>query len=511
MVVLERPSTAIHGRHKFGALLHSDPNDVVLSPRRNNTNHYDDGSGRNDMSWRRHSSFSPATAATPMSPGYYYTDSASPSVSVSPYAMSPWNQNASPYTKSPWMTSSPIIFSPFDDENFPRNGLIGSLVREEGHVYSLAVSSDLLYTGSDSKNIRVWKNLSDFTGFKCNSGLVKAIVISGDRIFTGHQDGKIRIWRTSTKNPKVHKRVGSLPSFKDSLKCSVNPRNYVEVRRRRNVIKIRHYDAVSCMSLNEEQGLLYSGSWDKTLKVWRVATSKCLESITVHDDAVNAVVSGFDSLVFTGSADGTVKAWRLELQGEGTRHVLAQILLRQENAVTALAVNKENGVVYCGSSDGLVNFWVREKRLSHGGVLRGHKLAVLCLAAAGNLVFSGSADKNICVWRRDAGGTHACLSVLTGHTGPVKCLAVEEDRSEDEKINGGDEHRRWIVYSGSLDKSVKVWRVSEQVPELKRMRAAWEQQCASNSHAPSPTCPNGVGRLVVRTNGDVSQNNPKRH
>lgn len=492
MVVLERPSNAIP-RPKFGALLLSDKNvdDVV---------NHDDG-GRNYKSWGRHSSFSPATAA--MSPGYYYNESASqsPSVSVSPYATSPWNPAASPYTKSPWMTSSRIVFSPFDDESFPRNGLIGSLVREDGHVYSLAVSGDLLYTGSDSKNIRVWKNLADFSGFKCNSGLVKAIVISGDRIFSGHQDGKIRVWRTSTKNPKLHKRVGSLPSFKDSLKCSVNPNNYVEVRRRRNVIKIRHFDAVSCMSLNEEHGLLYSGSWDKTLKVWRIATSKCLESITAHDDAVNDVVSGFDSLVFTGSADGTVKAWRRELQGVGTKHFLVQILMRLENAVTALAVNKENGVVYCGSSDGLVNFWVREKRLSHGGVLRGHKLAVLCLAAAGNLVFSGSADKNICVWKREASGIHLCLSVLTGHTGPVKCLAVEEDRSEDEEYGDRDDHQRWIVYSGSLDRSVKVWSVSEQLPELKQM-VAWEQQCASNGYAPSPS-----GRF----NGDVSQKYPKRH
>lgn len=512
MVVVERP--AIH-RQKFGALLHSDPNDVVLSPRRDSTANRDrdDGNG-NDMSSRRHSSFSPATTTTAavMSPGYYYTGSASPSVSVSPYAMSPWNSQSSPYTKSPWMTSSPINFSPFEGENFPRNGLIGSLVREEGHVYSLAVSGDLLYTGSDSKNIRVWKNLKEFTGFKCSSGLVKAIVISGDRIFTGHQDGKIRIWKTSQKNSKLHKRIGSLPSFKDSLKSSVNPKNYVEVRRRRNVLRIRHFDAVSCMSLNEEQGLLYSGSWDKTLKVWRIATSKCLESITAHDDSVNAVVSGFDSLVFTGSADGTVKAWRRELQGESgtSRHFLFHILLRQESAVTALAINKENGVVYCGSSDGLLNFWVREKRLSHGGVLRGHKLAVLCLAAAGNLVFSGSADRNICVWRRDASGAHACLSVLTGHTGPVKCLAVEEDRSDDEK-RGDDHDQRWRVYSGSLDKSVKVWRVSENVPELKQMRA-WEQQCASNGYAPSPNGQNGVGRFVVRSNGEIiSSPKQRRH
>ncbi|KAJ0077279.1 hypothetical protein Patl1_36285 [Pistacia atlantica] len=154
--------------------------------------------------------------------------------------------------------------------------------------------------------------------------------------------------------------------------------------------------------------------------------------------------------------------WRRELQGKGTQHFLVQVLLKQENAVTALAVNEESAVLYCGSSDGLVNFWEREKHLSHGGVLRGHKLAVLCLATAGNLVFSGSADKNICVWRREESGAHSCLAVLSGHTGPVKCVAVEEDHDRENK-----EDQRWIVYSGSLDQAVKVWRVSEHAPELR--------------------------------------------
>ncbi|KAL6216083.1 hypothetical protein ACLB2K_009310 [Fragaria x ananassa] len=373
----------------------------------------------------------------------------------SPMTMSPWNQTtaSSPFTKSP--------FKPFE-ENLPKNGLIGSLIREEGHIYSLAATRDLLYTGSDSKNIRVWKNLKEYTGFKSNSGLVKAIVISGEKLFTGHQDGKVRVWRVSTKDPRVHKRAGTLPTLMDIFKYSVKPKNYVQVRKQKT-LWIRHSDAVSCLSLSEDKMLLYSASWDRTVKVWRVETSKCIESIHAHDDAVNSVVASVDGLLYTGAADGTVKVWKKEQSGKIIKHSLVQTLLKQESAVTALAVSASGAIVYCGSSDGLVNFWERENQLSHGGVLKGHRLAVLCLAAAGNLVFSGSADKTICVWRRE-GVIHTCLSVLAGHTGPVKCLAVEEDR---EPSLRGD--RRWIVYSGSLDKSVKVWGVSEQAPELTPM------------------------------------------
>ncbi|KAM0949977.1 putative [Myosin heavy-chain] kinase transcription factor WD40-like family [Dioscorea sansibarensis] len=375
----------------------------------------------------------------------------------SPCNMSPWHQFPSTYAASPWSQASSAA-APYyyhDQGGNAGTSLIGSLVREEGHIYSLAASGSLLYTGSDSKNIRVWKNQKEFSGFKSSSGLVKAIVIASDRIFTGHQDGKIRVWKVSPKNPSVHKRAGSLPRLKDYLKSSIKPSNYVEVRRRRTALWLKHYDAISCLSLSEDQGLLYSGSWDKTFKVWRISDSRCLESVVAHDDAVNSVVAGFDGLVFTGSADGTVKAWRRELQGKGTKHSHSQTLLKQDSAVTALAISVAASVVYCGSSDGLVNFWEWEGQLTYGGALRGHNQAVLCLAAAGSLMLSGSADKTICVWRREGAGVHSCISVLSGHTGPVKCLAIEE----------AEDAGRWMVYSGSLDKSVKIWRVSEQPPE----------------------------------------------
>ncbi|KAL2458606.1 Transducin/WD40 repeat-like superfamily protein [Forsythia ovata] len=148
------------------------------------------------------------------------------------------------------------------------------------------------------------------------------------------------------------------------------------------------------------------GSWD-TLKFWRISDSKCLESITAHDDVVNLVVVAFDRLVFTGSVDRTVKARKRELVGKNTKHVLVEMLLKQENAIMSLAVNPIAAVMYAGSSDGLVNFWEMEKHfMSYGGVLRGHKLTILCMAVDGNKVLSGSADKSICVWRREEGCPH---------------------------------------------------------------------------------------------------------
>ncbi|XP_020159025.1 protein JINGUBANG [Aegilops tauschii subsp. strangulata] len=346
-------------------------------------------------------------------------------------------------------------------------GLIASLVKEDGHVYSLAATGDVLYTGTDSRNVRVWRDQRELAGFRTASGLVKAIVVADDgRIFTGHQDGKVRVWRADADNPAVHRQVGSLPKLKDYLKSAVNPTSYVETQRRgrQRAVWLRHSDAVSSLSLNEGAGLLYTASWDRTFKVWRLSDSKCLESVSAHDDAVNTVAAaGFESVVFTGSADGTVKVWRREMapKGDATRHVLETVLRKGEGAVTAIAVSPEDRVVYVGSSDGLVTFWHWvDGEARYGGVLKGHRMAVMCLAVAGNVVVSGSADRTLCVWRRD-GAEHVGLALLAGHTGPVKCVAMDEEAAA--AGSGGD--RRFVVYSGSLDGSVKVWRLADAEAE----------------------------------------------
>ncbi|KAG6473120.1 protein JINGUBANG-like [Zingiber officinale] len=397
----------------------------------------------------------------------YHSDTRPPSGEASPNGLFPWSPGcASPFAKSPWA----FLPAPVSAEETAGARLVGSLVREEGHIYSLAAAGGLLYAGSESRNVRVWKGQRELSGFKSSSGLVKAIVLAGERIFTGHQDGKIRVWRKTAS--AEHKRVGTLPRLRDFLRSSINPSNYVEVRRHRRAVWLRHFDAVSCLSLDEKAGVLYSGSWDKTVKVWRISDSKCLESIKVHDDAVNSVATGFGGILFTGSADGTMKVWRREAVGKtgATRHVLVQTLLQQESAVTSVAVAESAGTVYCGSSDGSVHYWRWEgarRRLAYGGALRGHRMAVLCLAAKGSLVVSGSADNTLCVWRREegtGGGRYSMMAELKGHEGPVKCLVVEEegDRSDEP---------RYVVYSGSLDKSVKVWQVvewevtAEEVPE----------------------------------------------
>ncbi|CAN6338783.1 unnamed protein product [Urochloa humidicola] len=434
-------------------------------------------SSDDDEEYDGYASSSTATTPTPTTGATTptTTTTATNSAAASPFAMSPWTQLPGLGFGSDYAAAA--------DGNKNRTCLLGSLVKADGHVYSLAASGDLLYTGTDSRNVRVWRDRRELGGFRSASGLVKAILVSPDgRIYTGHQDGKVRVWRRSGGDPAItttttHRRVGSLPRLRDVLKSSLLPSHYVETRRRRSGLWMRHFDAVSSLCLDAAAGLIYTASWDRTFKVWRASDSKCLESVYAHSDAVNAVApAGFDALLLTGSADGTVKVWRRGVKGKkgtDTWHTMERVL-REEgegSAVTAIAVCAEARVVYVGCSDGAVAHWQFRRRGGaaagapprNGGALRGHgKMAVLCVAVAGRVVVSGSADRTVNVWRREEGAEHARIAVLRGHTGPVKCVAIDEeevDAAEDGGDGGGG--RRWVVYSGSLDGSVKVWRVSE--------------------------------------------------
>jgi WD40 repeat protein len=233
------------------------------------------------------------------------------------------------------------------------------------------------------------------------------------------------------------------------------------VRRHKKALWIDHHDTISVLAVGK--GVLYSGSWDKTIKVWRVSDLKCVESIAAHIDAVNALAVDLSrGFLYSGSADGTVKVWERSRTAGVRRTVrhsaVATLALTKNQSVNALALSGDGAVCYAGSSDKCIAVWETHdegtgKHMRNSGALRGHRLAVLCLASVSNVLVSGSADKTIRVWRRSPGAeelAHQCLAVLRGHSRPVKCLAARmEPRGE-----------AMMVCSGSMDRSVRVWWLS---------------------------------------------------
>ncbi|KAM2334078.1 hypothetical protein ACFXTH_011673 [Malus domestica] len=319
-------------------------------------------------------------------------------------------------------------------------------------ITCLAVHHNLLYAASGHE-INVYDRtdhtlLDSFNAHDASSGSVKSVNFSDGNIFTSHQDSKIRVWQLTAG--KQHKLFNSLPTVNDRLRRFVLPKNYVTVRRHKKCLWIQHADAVTGIAVNN--GLIYSVSWDKSLKIWRDSDLRCVESVKAHEDAVNAVVVSNDGTVYTGSADCRIRVWSKPF-GE-KRHVLVATLEKHKSAVNALALNDDGSVLFSGACDRSILVWEREDSANHmavTGALRGHRKAILCMINVGDLLFSGSADRTVRVWQRGEDGSFCCLAVLEGHVKPVKSLVAVKDEESNGVVT---------VYSGSMDGEVKVWHVS---------------------------------------------------
>ncbi|KAL9227420.1 hypothetical protein vseg_003109 [Gypsophila vaccaria] len=347
---------------------------------------------------------------------------------------------------------------------------ITTLKGHSSYLFSLTLAGKYLYTGSSDNEIRVWKRnplsyKSDDEKLANNvvafgKSAVKSMVVLTNQLFTAHQDCKIRVWKIKSQESRKNdtfEKIASLPTFGDRTIKLLNPNNQVQIRRHKKCTWVHHVDTVSGLALSRDQSLLYSVSWDRTLKIWRTSDFKCLESVThAHDDAINAVAVSHDGDVYTGSADKKIKIWR-KLPG-GKKHSLVSTLEGHKSAINALALSPDGSLLYSGACDRSILVWEKrgyEEGMDLLGALRGHTKAILCLVVVDDIVCSGSADKTIRVWKA-CGANYSCLSVLQGHEGPVKCLTATVDPYNRPDRSSSS---NYLLYSGSLDCDIRVWHV----------------------------------------------------
>ncbi|XP_021750879.1 protein JINGUBANG-like [Chenopodium quinoa] len=355
--------------------------------------------------------------------------------------------------------------------------LLDVLSGHVGAISCLALCGEFVLSASQGKDIIVWQqpDLRLFTKFGAGEGSVKALVTVGNKVFTAHQDSRIRVWKVSKRSENVFRLVDTLPTTKDYLGKCMKQSNYVQIRRHHKKLWIEHADSISCLAV--ENGLIYSGSWDKTLKVWRLSDLRCLESIKAHDDAINGLIAK-NGVVYSASADGKIKVWGKESGKKNSSsgsslHKLEGVLAGHKDVSMNAVIGPDHGNgdgdenerVYGGASDGYLMGWERGREGEWKLVVevKAHQLSILCLSFMGDILCSGSADKSICLWKRDdhynfkdgLRGGISKIGVIRGHDGPIKCLQVSPNC-----VGGG-----FLLYSGSLDKSLRVWWVSKDISD----------------------------------------------
>ncbi|XP_004487224.1 protein JINGUBANG-like isoform X2 [Cicer arietinum] len=335
-----------------------------------------------------------------------------------------------------------------------------SVLRNDGQIMSIALSSSssgLLYTGSDSNLVRVWK-LPEFTEcgqLRTKASKIVAIEVSNDTVYAAYGDGKIRMWTMIwDTNHKVlkHVRSATIPKTLGYV------RSYIAGKDK----TMKHKRVITSIAINTAEDILYTASLDKTVKLWQISDMKCIETIKAHNEPINDIIVSDDGVLYTASDDASVRVWRRNFCSHDQPHSLTVTLHAKFSPVKALTLANDGGILYGGCTDGYIHYWLKGwfvGQLQYGGSIQGHTHAVLCLASVGKYVVSGSADSTSRVWSREQDGQqHVCLAVLVGHRGPIKCVTaflggcnLVDDDNEEDSCN---------VCTGSLDGVLKLWRVT---------------------------------------------------
>uniref|UniRef100_A0A8C8DS00 Kinesin family member 21A n=1 Tax=Oryzias sinensis TaxID=183150 RepID=A0A8C8DS00_9TELE len=268
-----------------------------------------------------------------------------------------------------------------------------------------------------------------------------------------------------------------------------------------------HNKAVLCVDCTDD--LLFTGSKDRTCKVWNLVTGQEIMSLAGHPNNVVSVRYS-SSLVFTVSTY-YIKVWDIrdsakcirtltstgqvnvgDICAPNTNRTVA--IPAGENQINQIALNPNGTVLYAAAGNS-VRVWDL-RRFASTGKLMGHLGPVMCLTVdqSGNnqdLVITGSKDHYIKVYHLITWITTKCsLGSISPthnfeppHYDGIESLVVQSD----------------MLFSGSRDNGIKKWDLDrrdllQQVPNAHR-----DWVCALGVVPGSPAllsgCRGGVLRL----------------
>ncbi|KAM8750336.1 kinesin-like protein KIF21A isoform 3-T3 [Acanthopagrus schlegelii] len=237
-----------------------------------------------------------------------------------------------------------------------------------------------------------------------------------------------------------------------------------------------HSKAVLCVDCTDD--LLFTGSKDRTCKVWNLVTGQEIMSLSGHPNNVVSVRYS-SSLVFTVSTT-YIKVWDIRDSAKCIRTLTSSgqvnvgdacasntsrtvTIPAGENQINQIALNPNGTVLYAAAGNS-VRVWDL-RRFASTGKLIGHLGPVMCLTVdrSGNnqdLVITGSKDHYIKLFDVTEGSL--------GSIGPTHNFEPPHYDGIESLVVQGD-----ILFSGSRDNGIKKWDLDrkdllQQVPNAHR-------------------------------------------
>jgi len=178
-----------------------------------------------------------------------------------------------------------------------------------------------------------------------------------------------------------------------------------------------HLGWVRAIAVDPTNEWFATGSADRTIKIWDLASGTLKLTLTGHISTVRGLaVSARSPYLFSAGEDKMVKCWDLEYN-KVVRHYHGHL-----SGVYSLSLHPTLDLLVTGGRDSVARVWdVRTKNNVH--TLTGHTQTVVGLAtqALEPQVITGSMDSTIRLWDLVAGRASA---VLTNHKKAVRAIGL---------------------------------------------------------------------------------------